>query len=308
MKQYQDMLYHVMKHGELRPDRTGTGITGVFGYQNRYDLHDRKLPTMTTKKMPVRIIFEELNWFLKGETNLKYLLDNNVNIWNADAYRWYKERLNNSNTDVEPKESWFLEMIRNGNMEMGDLGPIYGKQWRSWGTGKVEIGDEDEYPREKTIDQISKVIESIKNDPYGRRHIVSAWNVGEIEQMALPPCHLLFQFYVTNDGHLDCQLYQRSADAFLGVPFNITSYAMLTHMVAHVTGLKAGEFIHTFGDLHIYNNHLEQVKEQLFRKPSAFPTIKFNREVESIFDFAWEDITIEGYDPQPPIKGSVSVG
>lgn len=302
MRQYQDMLYHIMQDGEERIDRTGTGTIGVFGYQNRYDLADG-FPIMTTKKMNLRIIFYELDWFLKGLTNIDYLLERNVNIWNADAYRsyldWFRGRDRN---ELALTQEQFIERIKTDRdfaRVYGDLGPIYGSQWRSWMTG--ETGG--------AIDQIAHVIESIKNDPYGRRHIVNAWNVADIPDMALPPCHLLFQFYVSNDGRLSCELYQRSADAFLGVPFNISSYALLIHMIASLTGLKAGEFIHTFGDLHIYKNHLEQVKEQIFRKPKRLPYLHIkHREGRTIDTFEWEDFDLIGYDFHPTIKGKVSVG
>lgn len=294
MKQYQDMLYHILKNGEERKDRTGTGTVGVFGYQNRYDLSEG-FPLMTTKKTPLRIIFEELKWFLNGDTDIKYLLDKNVDIWNPDAYRDYCSKME----DYSDAMIMTFEQFVDHSKEHGyDLGFIYGKQWRSW---TVADGL-------SVIDQIANVIESIKNDPYGRRHIVSAWNVGELDGMALPPCHLLFQFYVSGNGKLSCQLYQRSADTFLGVPFNIASYALLVHEIAHLTNLKVGEFIHTFGDAHIYLNHIEQVKEQLFREPKALPKLEIIRDVKSIDDFTWEDFSLTGYDPHPAIKGNVSVG
>jgi thymidylate synthase len=298
MRQYHEMLMHIIKNGEFREDRTGTGTLSVFGYQNRYNLAEG-FPLMTTKKMPLRIIWEELKWFLNGDTNIKYLLDKNVNIWNADAYRDYKEITENSNATYE-------EFIEHAKEYGWNLGPIYGEQWRSWNNGYTD--DEGFKITHNTIDQIKNVIESIKNNPFSRRHIVNAWNVAEIDEMALPPCHILFQFYVTTDGKLNCQLYQRSADAFLGVPFNIASYAMLTMLIAHVCDLEPGEFVHTFGDLHIYNNHLGQVREQLGRQPKKLPKLAINKDKNNIDDFEWEDFTLEGYDPDPPIKGSVSVG
>jgi thymidylate synthase len=299
MKQYQDMLYHILKNGEVRKDRTGTGTIGVFGYQNRYDL-SKGFPLMTTKKTSLRIIFEELKWFLNGDTDIKYLLDKNVNIWNADAYRDYFSKMEDYSDVLKMTYEEFVEHSKEHGY---DLGSIYGKQWRSW-----SLSEEKSEHFLNTVDQIANVIESIKNDPYGRRHIVSAWNVGELKEMALPPCHLLFQFYVSSDGKLSCQLYQRSADTFLGVPFNIASYALLVHKIAHLTNLEAGEFIHTFGDAHIYLNHIEQVKEQLFREPKELPTLEIIRDVKSIDDFVWEDFSLIGYDPHPAIKGNVSVG
>ena len=264
MKQYLDLLQHVLDHGVEKHDRTGTGTKSVFGYQLRCDLRNG-FPLLTTKKVHLKSIIYELLWFLQGDTNVKYLQDHDVRIWNewADA---------------------------NGN-----LGPIYGHQWRSWPDGKGG-----------TIDQIAKVVDHIKHNPDSSRLLVSAWNVAEVEQMKLPPCHTLFQFYVAN-GRLSLQLYQRSADLFLGVPFNIASYALLLMMVAHVTGLEAGEFVHTFGDAHIYLNHLDQVHEQLGRTPRALPQMRLNEQVKSIFDYQYEDFTLEGYDPYPAIKGTVSV-
>lgn len=264
MKQYHDLLRHVLQNGVKKEDRTGTGTISVFGYQLRCNLSEG-FPLLTTKKLHTRSIFHELLWFLKGDTNIAYLRENGVTIWDewADA---------------------------NGN-----LGPVYGKQWRSWPT-----------PDGGTIDQISQLIHQIKTNPDSRRLIVSAWNVGEIPSMALPPCHLLFQFYVAN-GHLSCQLYQRSADLFLGVPFNIASYALLTEMVAQVCGLKAGEFVHTFGDVHIYSNHMEQVELQLSRTPRPLPRLHINPDVKDIFSFNYEDFRIENYDPWPAIKAPVAV-
>lgn len=264
MKQYLDLIQHVMEHGTLKADRTGTGTRSVFGYQLRCFLEDG-FPLLTTKKVHLKSIIYELLWFLKGDTNVRYLQEHGVRIWNE----WADEN--------------------------GELGPVYGHQWRSW--PDYEGG---------TIDQIAKVVEDIKNNPNSRRHIVSAWNVAEVNRMALPPCHSLFQFYVA-DGKLSLQLYQRSADLFLGVPFNIASYALLLLMVAQVTGLKPGEFVHTFGDAHIYTNHFEQVKLQLTREPRKLPVMKLNPEVKNLLDFTYEDFTLEGYDPHPAIKGVVSV-
>ena len=264
MKQYHDLLRHVLDTGAVKSDRTGTGTISVFGYQMRFNLQEG-FPLLTTKKLHTRSIFHELLWFLKGETNIKYLKDNKVSIWDE----WADEN--------------------------GELGPVYGKQWRSW-----EAADGT------TIDQITNVIERIKTNPDSRRLLVIAFNPGEISKMALPPCHAFFQFYVAN-GKLSCQLYQRSADIFLGVPFNIASYALLTHMVAQVCNLEVGEFIHTLGDAHIYSNHLEQVKLLLSRDFRKLPTLKLNPAIKNIYDFTYEDITIEGYDPHPGIKAEVAV-
>lgn len=264
MKQYHDLLRHVLKHGVKKSDRTGTGTLSVFGYQMRFDL-SVGFPLMTTKKLHTKSIIHELLWFLQGDTNIKYLKDNGVSIWNE----WADEH--------------------------GNLGPVYGHQWRSWPT-----------PQGGTIDQITKLIDGIKRNPDSRRHIVSAWNVAEVDHMALPPCHTLFQFYVAN-GRLSCQLYQRSADIFLGVPFNIASYAMLTLMVAQVCDLQPGEFVHTFGDAHIYLNHLEQVNLQLSRDHRALPTLKLNPEVKDIFGFKYEDFELLNYNPHPAIKAPIAV-
>ena len=264
MRQYLDLVQHVLDHGTLKEDRTGTGTKSVFGYQMRFDLADG-FPMVTTKKLHLKSIIHELLWFLKGDTNVKYLQDNGVKIWNA----WARED--------------------------GDLGPVYGKQWRSWGA-----------PNGETIDQIQKVVEQIKTNPDSRRMIVSAWNVGELEDMALMPCHAFFQFYVAN-GKLSLQLYQRSADIFLGVPFNIASYALLLKMMAQVTGLEEGEFVHTFGDAHIYSNHFEQMKLQLTRDPKPLPNMKLNPEVKDILDFKFEDFELVDYTSHPHIKGKVAV-
>jgi len=264
VEQYLNLCRKILSEGHEKSDRTGTGTISIFGYQMRFNLQDG-FPLMTTKKLHYKSIIYELLWFLKGDTNIKYLQEHGVRIWNE----WADEH--------------------------GDLGPVYGHQWRSW-PGK----------NGETIDQITNVINEIKKNPDSRRLIVTAWNPLDIPNMALPPCHCLFQFYV-NDGRLSCQLYQRSADLFLGVPFNIASYALLTHMIAHVTGLEVGEFVHTFGDAHIYLNHLDQVKTQLERKPRALPKLAINRKVSSIFDFDYDDFQFLGYDPYPAIKGKVSV-
>lgn len=264
MKQYHDLMRHVMEQGSKKTDRTGTGTQSVFGYQMRFNLQEG-FPLLTTKKLHTRSIIHELLWFLKGETNTNYLKENGVTIWDEWA-------------DAD-----------------GNLGPVYGYQWRSWPT-----------PDGRHIDQVSQVIDQIKKNPDSRRLIVSAWNVGEIEKMKLPPCHAFFQFYVA-DGKLSCQLYQRSADIFLGVPFNIASYALLTMMVAQVCNLQLGEFIHTLGDAHLYSNHLEQTKLQLSRNPKQLPTMKINSAVKNIFDFKFEDFTLENYDSHPHIKAAVAV-
>jgi len=264
MKQYHDLMKHVLEHGVKKEDRTGTGTISVFGYQMRFDLAEG-FPLLTTKKVHTKSIIHELLWFLKGETNIRYLKENGVSIWDE----WADEN--------------------------GNLGPVYGYQWRSW-PGKNGQG----------IDQITKVVEMIKKNPDSRRLIVSAWNVADIDTMKLPPCHAFFQFYVAN-GKLSCQLYQRSADIFLGVPFNIASYALLTMMMAQVCGLKAGEFVHTLGDAHLYQNHLEQTRLQLGRDFRPLPSLKINPDVKSIFDFKFEDFTIENYNPHPHIKADVAV-
>lgn len=264
MKQYHDLMRHVLEHGATKTDRTGTGTISVFGYQMRYNLQEG-FPAITTKKLHLRSIIHELLWFLKGDTNIQYLKENGVTIWDE----WADEN--------------------------GNLGPVYGYQWRSWPTADG-----------RHIDQISNVINQIRNNPDSRRMIVSAWNVGEIEKMKLPPCHALFQFYVA-EGKLSCQLYQRSADIFLGVPFNIASYALLTMMVAQVCDLEPGDFIHTLGDAHLYLNHIDQAKLQLSREFRKLPVMKMNPAVKDIFDFKFEDFTLEGYDPHPHIKAAVAV-
>lgn len=264
MRQYLDLLDYVLRHGVAKSDRTGTGTLSIFGYQMRFDLKDG-FPLLTTKKLHLRSIIYELLWFLRGDTNVKYLHDHKVTIWDEWA---------------DPQ---------------GELGPIYGKQWRSWGCADG-----------RQVDQVAQLVEQLKSNPDSRRLIISAWNVGEIEEMALPPCHTLFQFYVAN-GRLSCQLYQRSADIFLGVPFNIASYALFTMMVAQAAGLQPGEFVHTLGDAHIYNNHVEQCRLQLTREPRPLPSMRINPEKKGIFDFDFEDFVLTGYDPHPHIKGQVSV-
>jgi thymidylate synthase len=264
MKTYLDLLRHVRDTGVRKSDRTGTGTVSVFGYQMRFNLEDG-FPLVTTKKCHLRSIIHELLWFLKGETNVRYLKENGVSIWDE----WADDK--------------------------GELGPIYGYQWRSWPA-----------PDGRHVDQIQRVLDDLKNNPDSRRIIVSAWNVADLDKMALAPCHAFFQFYVA-DGKLSCQLYQRSADLFLGVPFNIASYALLTMMMAQVTGLKPGDFVHTLGDAHIYLNHFDQVNEQLSREPRALPTMKLNPDVKNLFDFRFEDFVLEGYDPHPAIKAPVAV-
>ncbi len=264
MKSYLNLLEHILEHGAEKTDRTGTGTRSIFGHQMRFNLAEG-FPLLTTKKLHLRSIAVELLWFLRGETNIRFLKENNVSIWDewADA--------------------------------SGDLGPVYGKQWRAW-----------QAPNGRVIDQISEVVETIKTNPDSRRMVVSAWNVADLKDMALMPCHCLFQFYVA-DGKLSCQLYQRSADVFLGVPFNIASYALLTMMMAQVCGLKPGDFVHTFGDTHLYLNHLEQAKLQLTREPRPLPTLRLNPEVRSIFDFKLEDFTLENYEPHPHSRAAVAV-
>ncbi len=264
MRQYLDLMRHVLEHGDRKTDRTGTGTLSVFGWQMRFRLADG-FPLLTTKKLHTRSIIHELLWFLQGDTNIRYLKDNGVSIWDE----WADEN--------------------------GELGPVYGKQWRRWQTADG-----------RSVDQISRLIEGIRRNPDSRRHLVTAWNPGEVDGMALPPCHALFQFYVAN-GRLSCQLYQRSADIFLGVPFNIASYALLTHMIAQVCELEPGDFIWTGGDCHLYLNHLEQAREQLSREPRPLPRIRINPAVKDVFAFRFEDFTLEGYDPHPHIKAPVAV-
>ncbi|MDQ0257625.1 thymidylate synthase [Evansella vedderi] len=264
MQQYLDLCQHILDNGTEKEDRTGTGTISTFGYQMRFNLNEG-FPVVTTKKLALRAIIHELLWFIKGDTNIRYLQENNVRIWNE----WADEN--------------------------GDLGPVYGKQWRSWPK-----------PNGESIDQLREVIEQIKTNPDSRRLVVSAWNVADLEKMALAPCHCLFQFYVAN-GKLSCQLYQRSADVFLGVPFNIASYALLTMMIAQECELEYGDFVHTFGDVHIYKNHIEQVRLQLTRDPRPLPTMKLNPSIKKVEDFTIDDFELVGYDPHPPIKGEVSV-
>lgn len=264
MRQYLEFAQHILDHGHQKTDRTGTGTTSVFGYQMRFDLQ-QGFPLLTTKKLHLKSIIHELLWFIAGDTNIKYLKDNGVRIWDE----WADEN--------------------------GDLGPVYGHQWRSWPK-----------PNGTTVDQIKQLIDQLKNNPDSRRHIVSAWNVADVENMALPPCHCLFQFYVA-DNKLSCQLYQRSADVFLGVPFNIASYALLTMMMAQVCGYQAGDFVHTFGDAHIYSNHLNQINEQLTRNPYPLPTMNINPNVKDLFDFKYEDFELVNYQSHPHIKGKVAV-
>jgi thymidylate synthase len=264
MKQYLELAETILNDGVKKEDRTGTGTLSIFGYQMRFNLSEG-FPAITTKKLHLKSIIHELLWFLKGETNIQYLQENGVRIWNE----WADDN--------------------------GELGPVYGYQWRSWPK-----------PDGSYVDQISEVVDSIKNNPDSRRHIVNAWNVGLLDDMALPPCHMFFQFYVAN-GKLSCQLYQRSADVFLGVPFNIASYALLTMMMAQVTGLDPGEFVHTFGDAHIYTNHIDQVKLQLGRETKKLPQMKINPDIKSIFDFKYEDFELVNYDPHPHIKGKVAI-
>lgn len=264
MRQYKEILHHILDHGIKKEDRTGTGTRSVFGYQTRFDLSEG-FPLLTTKKLHLKSIIYELLWFIRGDTNVRYLQDHGVRIWNE----WADEE--------------------------GNLGPVYGEQWRSWKTAGGRV-----------IDQLSEAVRTIRENPNSRRIIINAWNVGELDRMALSPCHCLFQFYV-REGKLDCQLYQRSADAFLGVPFNIASYALLTMMMARVTGLEYGEFVHTFGDLHLYENHLEQARLQLTREPRPLPVMEINPEVSAIFDFKYEDFNLKNYNPHPHIPGRVSV-
>lgn len=305
MKQYLDLLRDIRDNGATKTDRTGTGTKSLFGRQIRFDL-SKGFPAVTTKKLYLRSIIHELLWFLNGDSNIEYLVKNDVHIWDEWPYRAYLQSTGHE-VPASSSDEWqtglkeFTERIKtdhNFAVKYGNLGPVYGHQWRHWPDGK---GGE--------IDQIQEAIDTLKNSPDSRRIIVSAWNVADIKEMAkagLPPCHTLFQFYVI-DGKLSCQLYQRSADTLLGVPFNIASYAMLTMMIAQVTGLKVGEFVHTFGDVHIYLNHLEQVDLQLSRTPKALPTMKINPNVKSIFDFKFEDFELVGYDPDPAIKAPIAV-
>ena len=298
MKQYLDLLARIKNEGVVKTDRTGTGTKSVFGHQMRFDLSEG-FPLLTTKKVFLKGIIHELLWFLAGDTNIKYLVDNGVHIWDNDAYRYYNELCVKEGVLPVSMEE-FLRAAQEGidspieGYKFGDLNHVYGYQWRSWPR-----------PNGETIDQIQQAVDLIKNNPDSRRIIVSAWNVADVEKMALPPCHTLFQFYVA-DGKLSCMLYQRSADTFLGVPFNIASYALLTMMMAQVCGLEAGEFVHTTGDTHLYLNHFEQVEEQLSRTPRTLPKMHLNPEVKSIFDFKFEDFALTDYDPYPTIKAPMS--
>ena len=311
MRQYLDLLQFLLDNGHEKDDRTKTGVRSYFGYQMRHDLADG-FPLLTTKKVYHRAIIHELLWFLSGDTSIKYLVDNNVRIWNEWAYSKYleKEKLEEKfprySDEWTEKMEWFVEQIKTDDAfakQWGDLGPVYGKQWRQWDLPGESNG---------SVDQIQQAIDMIKHDPTSRRIMVSGWNVGEIEQLIMdkngapPPCHSLFQFFVAN-GRLSCQLYQRSADVFLGVPFNIASYSLLLSMIAKITGLEPGEFIHTFGDVHIYSNHMDQVKEQLTRTPRKLPTLKIHGNQKTIDDFVFEDFEIIDYKPHPPIKAPIAV-
>lgn len=290
MKQYLDMCRHILEHGDKRLDRTGTGTISTFGYQNRYNLQEG-FPLMTTKKVALRIVLGELLWFIEGNTNIQELAKNRIRIWNDWPYAGYKK---SSEYQGESMDEFIAKIINDDEFaaKWGNLGPVYGKQWRDF-FGK---------------DQLLELEHNLKHNPFSRRHILCAWNPAQIDQMALPPCHAFIQFYVSSDKkRLSCQLYQRSADAFLGVPFNIASYALFTHMLAMTCGYEVGEFVHTFGDLHIYTNHIDAVNEQLSREPRPLPKLVIKRKVESILDFKQEDFELVGYDPHPTIKGVVSV-
>ena len=296
MRQYLELLDKICRDGVVRGDRTGTGTKGIFGYQMRFDLREG-FPLVTTKRLFLKGVIYELLWFLKGDTNIKYLVDNGVHIWDSDAYRYYNELCVRHGVLPVDKDTFLAAAGVESPIEgyrFGDLNNVYGYQWRSWPTGDGGA-----------IDQIKKVIETIKSNPNSRRMIVSAWNVADVDSMALPPCHTMFQFFVA-EGRLSCQLYQRSGDTFLGVPFNIASYALLTMMIAKECGLEPGEFVHTLGDAHLYLNHLEQAAEQLSREPRQLPTMYLNPDVKSIFDYTFEDFTLEGYDPHPAIKAPLS--
>lgn len=292
MKQYLDFLQHIIDKGTYKDDRTHTGTISTFGYQMRFDLNDG-FPLLTTKKVYLKAIIHELLWFIKGDTNIKYLVDNDVKIWNDWPFEKYKKSTAYQGETLDE----FILKIKNDNdfaKKWGELGPVYGYEWRHFDGNN------------KYVDQLARVINEIKENPNSRRLIVNAWQAAYVDDMALPPCHTMFQFYV-NDGKLSCQLYQRSADAFLGVPFNIASYSLLTMMIAQVCGLKLGEFVHTFGDCHIYSNHLEQIKLQLSRKPRKLPKMIINPDINCIEDFKYEDFKLEDYNPYPRIKGDVAV-
>mgnify|MGYP001255383324 CR=1 FL=1 len=313
-RQYLDLLRHVLKSGVRKEDRTGTGTISVFGYQMRFDLREG-FPLLTTKRVPFRLVASELLWFIRGDTNIRYLLEHNNHIWDEWAFKKWVESEEYEGPDMtdfglrsqrddafrrmyeEEMEKFTKRILSDDEFarKYGELGDVYGKQWRQWKTSSGE-----------TIDQLKDVIQAIKTNPDSRRLIVTAWSPEDIPAMALPPCHTLFQFYVA-EGRLSCQLYQRSADLFLGVPFNIASYALLTHMIAHECGLDVGDFVHTLGDAHIYVNHLEQVEMQLGREPRPLPTLRLNPQVRSVFDFTMEDLAVEGYDPHPAIPAPVAV-
>ena len=296
MKQYLDLLDKICREGVVRGDRTGTGTKGIFGYQMRFNLAEG-FPLLTTKKVFLKGVIHELLWFLRGDTNIKYLVENGVHIWDSDAFRYYNELCVKHGVLPVDLDTFLAAAGVESPIEgyrFGDLNHVYGYQWRSWPKSSGEV-----------VDQIANVINTLKTNPTSRRMIVSAWNVADVEDMALPPCHTMFQFFVA-EGKLSCQLYQRSADTFLGVPFNIASYALLTMMIAKECGLELGDFVHTLGDAHLYLNHLEQADEQLKREPRALPKMHLNPEVKSIFDYTYEDFTLEGYDPHPAIKAPLS--
>ena len=296
MKQYLDLLSTIRREGVVRGDRTGTGTKGIFGYQMRFNLAEG-FPLLTTKKVFLKGVIHELLWFLSGDTNIKYLVDNGVHIWDSDAFRYYNELCVKHGVLPVDLETFLSAAGVESPIEgyrFGDLNHVYGYQWRSWPKASGEV-----------VDQIQTVINTLKTNPTSRRMIVSAWNVADVEDMALPPCHTMFQFFVA-EGKLSCQLYQRSADTFLGVPFNIASYALLTMMIAKECGLEPGDFVHTLGDAHLYLNHLEQADEQLQREPRKLPTMRLNPDVKSIFDYKYEDFVLEGYDPHPTIKAPLS--
>lgn len=296
MKQYLELLDKISREGVVRDDRTGTGTKGIFGYQMRFNLADG-FPLLTTKRVFLKGVIHELLWFLRGDTNIKYLVDNGVHIWDSDAFRYYNELCVQHGVLPVDMETFLGALGVESPIEgyrFGDLNHVYGYQWRSWPKGDGE-----------TIDQIKQLVDTIKTNPSSRRMIVSAWNVADVGSMALPPCHTMFQFFVA-EGRLSCQLYQRSGDVFLGVPFNIASYALLTMMIAKECGLEVGEFIHTLGDAHLYLNHLEQAAEQLQREPRKLPSMRLNPDVKSLFDYRYEDFELEGYDPHPAIKAPLS--